>query len=867
MRLWRRLALLVASAILISSALLYICIIEAVHRGQDAAVLSSAEAYAHLLSSEVSEFPKAAAQLRPKLNILARSVGAKSICVLTPQGLAYACSNQELEGSNWGRPEGRPPMSLIRSNRDDTVVSVLPALNEHLHAHRLASDPGPLVPPSMFVRVESSSADWMRMRKTIARRVFVAGLAIALACALGMFLVTRKLLSPLKKVEEGLGRVKNGIFGDQLPAPDAPDFAPLVAGFNLMSRDLAASTVSLGLLDSILNGLEDPVIVLNADGTVRLANRAAEQVMGSAPQSLIGIRYTKICPEPDEPGATLPKPGIKRRTLPSGREVHFLMSISPLPGAGRGGLIVSCKDVTSLKNIEDEHRRAREQAEAAADFRSLIVASVSHELRTPLNGVLGMVQLLRRTPLAQTQLEYLGMLDEAGRQLLGIVNDILDYAKAEAGTLVFECTPYSPRREILSCAESFRAKAAEKGISLTSEAAPDFPAAVLGDARRFRQIVDNLVDNAVKYTESGEVRVRLNREETAIGSDFILSVTDTGPGIPKESEPNLFTPFSRLHENTARNGGTGLGLAISKRLAEGMGGGIEFSNLPGHGCEFRVKLMLVAAEEAAGTTPAPAPAPPVESAIRPRVLVVEDQPINRKVAVEFLKELGCEVESVADAEPAVEAALDPRFAAVFLDLGLPGHDGFWVAREIRRREPAGRRVPIIAVSAHVFEDVREMTTSSGMDGFLPKPLDMDALRAALARWTGPGRAKPARPRAEPSAEDSEEIIQDRAWNALSAGGRDGHVELAQMFIAEAEKHLSRLRARWAAGDIPAFREEAHALCGACLILGARRASEASRAARTCVMNGAPPEVDAALLNLESELQAAVAEIRRRLSLS
>jgi PAS domain S-box-containing protein len=864
------LALLVASVIIIASALSYLCVIEAVHRGQDAAVLSSAEAYAHLLSSEVSEFPKEAAKLRPKLKILARSVGAKSICVLTPQGLAYACSNHELEGSNWGRPEGRPPMSMIQSKPDDTVVSVLPALNEHLSAHRFPSDPGPLVPPSMFVRVESSSSGWVRMQKTIARRIVASGLAIALVCALGVFLATRKLLAPLKKVEEGLLRVKSGIFGDKLPAPDAPDFAPLVEGFNLMSRDLAASTVSLGLLDSILNGLEDPVIVLNADGTVRLANRAAEQVMGSAPHSLIGLRYSEIFPEPDEPGAKFPKPGIKRRALPSGREVHFLMSVSPLPGAGQDGVIVSCKDVTILKSIEDEHRRAREQAEASASFRSLIVASVSHELRTPLNGVLGMVQLLRRTPLAQTQLEYLGMLDEAGRQLLGIVNDILDYAKAEAGTVVFSSKPYSPWREIQSCVESFRAKATEKGIALLCEKDPDFPPATLGDARRFRQIVDNLVDNAVKYTEHGENLVRLSRKETEIGSDLLLSVADTGPGIPNESEPNLFTPFFRSRQTHAHKGGTGLGLAISKRLAEGMGGGIEFTNRPGHGCEFRVRLPFVAAEEPAAPTSAPTsaptPAPPVEAGIRPRVLVVEDQPINRKVAVEFLKELGCEVESVADAEPAVEAALDPRFAAVFLDIGLPGHDGFWVAREIRRREPAGRRVPIIAVSAHVFEDVREMTASSGMDGFLPKPLDMDDLRATLARWTGLGRSKPARPLAEPPDEDSDEILHEHTWNTLSAGGRAGHVELAHMFIAEAEKHMARLRARWATGDVSAFREEAHALCGACLILGARRAAEACRAARTCVMNGAPPEVDAALFNLESELQAAGAEIRRRLSL-
>ena len=399
----------------------------------------------------------------------------------------------------------------------------------------------------------------------------------------------------------------------------------------------------------------------------------------------------------------------------------------------------------SLELSSAELNAAREVAEQANAAKSRFLANVSHELRTPVNGLAGMTQLmLMGSSLSEADRARLEVMDRSTRALQAIISDLLDWAQADARRVRLECEPFSVHELMRDVMVLLQGDADRKGLQLRSHFAPDLPARLMGDAGRLRQILLNLIGNAVKFTDHGHVVVTLAGAPVGDGVDapFLLrgSVRDTGPGIPDADRDRVFQPFQQADTSiTRRHGGTGLGLAISANLVQLMEGTMCLDSTVGVGSEFSftVRLGQVAAdtapEAAAASTPQPGGNNPRAGL---RVLVVEDNPVNQVVARAQLEHLGCEVTVVEDGESALALPVPLNFDLVLLDLNMPGLSGLSVAEGLRRKEaalPEPHRVFICALTACASDEDRQMSLASGMDEHIAKPVRLETLDALLQR--------------------------------------------------------------------------------------------------------------------------------------
>jgi PAS domain S-box-containing protein len=425
------------------------------------------------------------------------------------------------------------------------------------------------------------------------------------------------------------------------------------------------------------------------------------------------------------------------------------------------------RDVTEHKRALAAMRQAVEAAEAASRAKTQFVANVSHELRTPMNGILGMTELTLDTPLTDEQREYLTVIKSSAESLLNVLNEVLDFSKVEAGKIELEAIDFSLREELGTTLKGLGYRARAKGLSLLQEMDEQVPDRLTGDPGRLKQILVNLVGNAIKFTDQGTVTVRVRLQDaerrapagkdqaSGLQSAFCLvqfSVSDTGIGIPADKLGAIFRPFEQAEEELSRKyGGTGLGLAIVSWLVELMGGQVWVDSVVGQGSTFHYTAVFGLprqgtpgdARPSVGAAPAPsAPAPAPESNVRVGraldILLADDHEVNRKLLVALFKRKGHRITPVGTGQEALDLLERGSFDLVLMDVQMPEMDGLAVTREIRARERAGRkRTPIIALTAHSLEGDRERFLAAGMDGFVSKPFKFHELFAEIDRVLAP----------------------------------------------------------------------------------------------------------------------------------
>jgi signal transduction histidine kinase/DNA-binding response OmpR family regulator len=665
---------------------------------------------------------------------------------------------------------------------------------------------------------------------------------------------TQFFVTELKQREEALAAAKKAAED----ARDAAERAQLEAAAARGDTERAREVMQI-----ILDKMDDGVVLVDKDFRVQFANRRLMEFHqyppdvvypGASGYDVLRFQAKRgdYGPVDDverivqERATILRKPGgsrFERRTV-SGKYIEF--NFKPL---GDGALLAVNRDITELKHREealaaarkaaetarDAAERARGEAEAANQAKSTFLATMSHEIRTPMNGVLGMVEVLERQGLNEVQGRTVSTIRDSGQALLHIIDDVLDFSKIEAGRLELESTAFSLSGLIQGVVDTFRPQAIAKGLALEAKIDAGSDDALVGDPTRVRQILFNLLSNALKFTERGSVRVHASTTPLGGGPTRIsLAVTDTGIGLDAEECTRLFKPFAQADSSTTRRfGGTGLGLSIVQRLAQLMDGDVTVDSTPGAGSTFTVALTLHAAPADSPLKTLLRPSKPSPTfAWRnggPRVLVVDDHPVNREVLALQLKLLGLDAETVNDGVDALAAWVPGRYAAVLADIHMPHMDGYELARRLRAAEDerGSTRTPIVAVTANAMKGEEERCLAAGMHAYLLKPVSIEQLRTTLERWL-PIRSESStggpETRRQPDAAIDREVLA--VWLGDDRAAIDS---LLGKFCETAVETQSEIDAASQTGNLANLAAAAHKLRGAAQAVGATGVAAAAAA--------------------------------------
>ena len=491
------------------------------------------------------------------------------------------------------------------------------------------------------------------------------------------------------------------------------------------------------------------------------------------------------------------------------------------------------EDITQRKASIEHMRLAREIAEEATKSKSEFLANMSHEIRTPMNGVIGMAYLALKTKLSPKQRDYVSKIHHAGKSLLGIINDILDFSKIEAGKLSMEHTDFDLEEVVANTTAIIGHAIAEKNLVLNIDVDPDVPRVLKGDPLRLGQVLTNLLNNAVKFTETGEIRLRASlAERHGERVKLLFSIQDTGIGMSTEQSAQLFQPFVQADSSTSRKyGGTGLGLTICKRLVDMMDGDIRVDSQPGAGSTFSFTAWFDPGSELPSQGEV-AWAFPQHDLGGMRVLLAEDNDINRQIVVELLSAAGARVDAAGNGREAVDMALagGVPYDVILMDLQMPDMDGFQATLRLRA-EPRLAALPIVALSAHAQDEERRRCLEIGMNGVIVKPIDPEVLYATLAQWHQDRGDRGRGLVASPSSARAPVI----PGIEVAAGLRrvDGNVSLYASLLRQFCRHLGGaardVETALAAGARDDARLHAHTVRGVAANLGATALAEAAGA--------------------------------------
>ncbi len=697
-----------------------------------------------------------------------------------------------------------------------------------------------------------------------ARRIadFVSGLVaifclLALAVTMGLL---QWLLGPVRQLSEATARIMSGDYGSKVPVVTKDEVGDLAASFNRMSDTLSRTTVSrdelakaLVIARGTIEASSEGILVFDLKHSTLAYNQRFLEMWDLSPEiaargraaMLERVRQSVEDPEEfqrraDEAISDHEQDHLDELRLKNGRVYRRSMRAMRADGVVFAR-VLSFQDMTMLRESAQALERARDAAVQTARLKSEFLANMSHELRTPLNALVGSAELLRAGALEPAQRVLVEGVDKAAGALLGLVNGVLDFSKMEAGRMTAESIPFRLRDVLEDSLSIAQPRAAEKGLDLVCDSGEACGEILLGDPTRLRQILLNLLDNAVKFTPAGQVRLRC--AVSPGGGEAVvleLSVQDSGIGIDPEILPEVFGAFTQADSSTTRRyGGTGLGLSISKGLVELLGGTIGADSEPGKGSNFWVRLPFERAALAPGE-PVPGDRQRPRAANvrrdRQRVLIVEDNAINRRLLLMQIEKLGRRADVAADGQAALEAAARGDYGLILMDCQMPGIDGYEATRLLREAEGGKRRVPVVALTAHSGETDRARCLAAGMDEYLAKPATLDDLAAVLDRWDLPFDAAAV-----------------KAYAELAAPDEASFRGLVDDFISDSARRLERAGAALRAGDHSGMSAQVHAVKGAAAALGARGLRELCRRVEAAEKDGQLEEAAPLLAQADEEL--------------
>jgi PAS domain S-box-containing protein len=644
-------------------------------------------------------------------------------------------------------------------------------------------------------------------------------------------------------------------------------------------RHLDPSQAIPSRVRAALDTLAEGLLIIDRRLNIVLANHAFASFLGRTPDELIGQNAASLewlesdgrsVPKDQLPWhATLRDASVQQDRILNLRNAqsklrHFVVSCSPvLAGGGKAnGVFISLNDVTQIEQNKVELHKAKDAAEAANRAKSEFLANMSHEIRTPMTAILGFTELLKRgyNKDERDAAKFLNTIHSSGKHLLDLINDILDLSKVEAGQMEMERIPCAPHQIVREVANVLLAKAREKGIKLEFSAQGRIPASIQSDPGRLRQIVTNIVGNAIKFTEHGAVRVVLHLKAVNERSFFAIDVTDSGIGIPGDKLESIFDPFVQADTSvTRRFGGTGLGLSISRRFARALGGDIVASSQPGKGSMFAITIetgpldgvRLLEPDEVREGEESPAAQGKVHWKFPPsRVLVVDDGAENRELVTLVLEEVGLRVEQAENGQIGLDKALRGRFDLLLMDIQMPVMDGYTAAGLIRQ---GGFGAPILALTANAMKGFEQEIMAAGFNGYLTKPIDIDKLIETLAEALGGRRMQETAVAQDLSATGGPaEIAQTPSQEqplVSRLADKPRLLPAIRKFTARLGEQLDAMERAWKAHDHTELSALAHWLKGAAGTVGYDAFTEPAFELEQLIKAGADERIEAALQQL------------------